>query len=176
VGLSALTIIHGPRHSGKTRSAEALAARCRAAGRRVGGILAVATMVSGVKTQYSFLDLAGGDLRLYAVRRAEPIPPGLLAFQFLDGGLAFGCDAIRRAARQRVEVLIVDEIGPLEMGGGGLWEPVVELPGCYAGSLVLTVRDSLVGQLQERLRPALHLETGTETRIVSPAEADLLPC
>jgi nucleoside-triphosphatase THEP1 len=171
-----LTIIHGPRDAGKTRSARGLAERCARWGRSVGGILSLAEMVDGQKVSYRYLDLGSAREELYAKRRGGPVPPGQLGFQFLEEGLAFGAAAIREAARRGVDVLIVDEVGPLEVQGQGLWQAVRQLPRCHAGRLVITVRSSLVEDLVARLRT----EAPDDARepwmpaLLSPEEADRL--
>jgi nucleoside-triphosphatase THEP1 len=150
-GLARVTIVSGPRDSGKTRAALALAARFRADGLRVGGVIAEAECTGGIKTAYSFLDLGAGSRAVYARREQKPPAPGALAYEFFSEGLAFGCDALRRAAAAPVDVLFVDEIGPLEIRGEGLWEPVREMASGFGGRIVLTVRPSLVAELRSRL-------------------------
>jgi nucleoside-triphosphatase THEP1 len=165
-GLARVTIVSGPRDSGKTRACSALAARFRAEGLSVGGVIAEAECNGGIKTAYSFLDLGAGSRALYARRAPKPPSPGALSYEFLPEGLAFGCAALRRAAAALVDVLFVDEIGPLEMGGGGLWEPMREIASGFGGRIVLTVRPSLIADLRMRL--------GIEDRdvaVVTPDEA-----
>lgn len=96
----------------------------------------------------------------YAMRR----PGRARGFQFSDAGLSFGRAAIRHAVAAGVEVLLVDEVGPLEMAGGGLWAPVREAAATFPGLFILTVRPSLVRELCARLGVA---EEGA--RIVSPS-------
>ena len=105
----------------------------------------------GVKMSYTFVDLASGERSRYAVRRAGPIPPGELAFEFLSKGLDFGKRAIRGAVEAGVDVVFVDELGPLEMGGGGLWASVLELRGGFSGEIILTVRESLLDEFLRKL-------------------------
>jgi nucleoside-triphosphatase THEP1 len=151
IGLARVTIVIGPRDSGKTRAALSLAVRYRADGLRVGGVIAEAGLEAGIKSAYSFLDLATGNRACYARRAPYPPAPGALAYGFIPEGLAFGCAALRRAAAERVDVMFVDEIGPLEMGGGGLWEPLREIASGFDGRIVLTVRPGLVADLRSRL-------------------------
>jgi iron complex transport system ATP-binding protein len=147
------TIITGSRDAGKTRTAAQIAARLREGGARVGGIVAEARLEDGVKVGYSYVDLATGSRAEYARRKAGPVPPGARAFEFLDTGMAFGCAAIRAAASSGADALIVDEIGPLEMGGGGLWPAVVESMSMFNGQVILTVRPSLAEELRARMQP-----------------------
>jgi len=150
-----ITVIHGPRDSGKTKTAAALAARMRAQGMRVGGVLSEAEMRSGVKVSYSFFDLGTAERSLYALRRPEPIPQGVRAYEFLPEGLDFGRRAVLGAVEAGAEAIIVDEIGPLEMEGRGLWDAVRDLLSRFSGEIVIVVRDSLLDGLPGRLGVAL---------------------
>jgi nucleoside-triphosphatase THEP1 len=164
-----ISVICGARDSGKTRAAETLSRRLRALGLRVGGVLSEAALSEGIKISYTFRDLATGRSGLYAVRRRGVIPPGLLAYEFLTEGVAFGCAAVRRAAADRVDVLFVDEIGPLEAGGGGIWEPCRETLAAFPGWMVLTVRPALLDWL--RGQPGMNRE---EVAVLTPAQAESL--
>jgi nucleoside-triphosphatase THEP1 len=146
-----ITIITGPRDSGKTKTAASMAARFMAEGRTLGGVIANAELRDGVKVSYSLFDLATRASMTYARRRIGPVPAGALAYEFLDKGLEFGCAAIRRAIAENVNAVFVDEIGPLEMNGLGLWEPVREARSAHAGLLVLTVRPDLLSFLLVKL-------------------------
>lgn len=146
-----ITIITGPRDSGKTKTAASMAARFLAEGRTLGGVIANAELRDGVKVSYSLFDLATRASMTYARRRTGPIPPGALAYEFLDQGLEFGCAAIRRAIAENANAVFVDEIGPLEMNGLGLWEPVQEARSARTGFLVLTMRPDLLPYLLVKL-------------------------
>jgi nucleoside-triphosphatase THEP1 len=159
------TIITGTRDAGKTRKAAETAARLREEGATIGGIISEARMERGVKIGYAYVDLATGKRVEYARRKEAPVPPGERAFEFLDEGIAFGCKAIRAAAADRVEALFVDEIGPLEMGGGGLWAAVLESLRAFGGQVILTVRPSLAQELRAKIQPLAEsvqiVETGS---------------
>ena len=146
------TIITGNRDAGKTRTAAHLAARLREDGARVGGIVSEARIEDGVKVGYSYVDLATGRRAEYARRKTAPPAPGELAFDLLDEGVAFGCSAIRAAVLSGADALFVDEIGPLEMGGGGLWPAVLESMRTFNGRVILTVRPSLAEELRARVQ------------------------
>jgi nucleoside-triphosphatase THEP1 len=146
-----VTIVTGPRDSGKTRTASDMASRFQAEGRRVAGVISVAELRDGTKAGYAFHDLGARVSKTYARRRIGPVPPGGLAFEFLDAGMDFGRAAIRRGCADGVDALFIDEVGPLEMGGEGLWEPLWEARSGFEGELVLTVRPALLAELLVRL-------------------------
>jgi nucleoside-triphosphatase THEP1 len=164
--LARISVICGGRDSGKTSTAAALATALQAQGHRVGGVLAEAVLSQGVKTDYSLVDLATGNRSLYARQRQGPIQRGVLRYEFLSEGLQFGCAAIRRAAAEGVDALLVDEIGPLEAAGGGLWEPCREILAGFSGRIVFTVRPALLDWLLER--PGM---SGEEVAVIAPEKA-----
>jgi nucleoside-triphosphatase THEP1 len=147
------TIITGARDAGKTATAARLAASLREQGVKVCGVISEATVQEGVKVGYTYLDLATGKRAEYARRKTGPVPPGERGFDFLDDGMAFGCAAIRAAAADGADALFIDEIGPLEMGGDGLWPAIQEALKTIRGQVILTVRPSLVDALCARVQP-----------------------
>jgi len=59
----------------------------------------------------------------------------------------FGCGAIKRAVESRCDLVVIDEVGPLELGGKGLM-PAVELALASPVNLLIVVRSSLKEALQ----------------------------
>jgi len=141
------TFITGPRDAGKTQAIRRLADDMRRGGHRVGGVIAEARLHDGVKESYSFVDVATGERRLYAMMRGNGSP----GYRFLDEGLDFGCAVLRRALDAGVGALFADEMGPLEMAGKGLWEPVREACAASACRVFLTVRPGLLEECIARL-------------------------
>ena len=64
-------------------------------------------------------------------------------------GIIFACDAIKRAVESRCDLVVIDEVGPLELGGKGLM-PAVELALASAVNVLIVVRSSLREALQRR--------------------------
>jgi len=147
------TIITGSRDAGKTRTAARLASRFREDGLRVGGVISEAAMENGAKVGYSYHDLSTGRRAEYARKKPGPVAPGTRAFDFSDAGLDFGSRAIRSAVDAGADAVIVDEIGPLEIGGAGLWPAVRDALHRFGGHILFTVRPSLVEELRARVEP-----------------------
>lgn len=101
--------------------------------------------------------LAGGETVGYRVRdlvtgEERPLcslaPPGIpfRRFFFSPDGLAFGNAALERAARE-TKVIVVDEVGPLELAGGGFSSGM--RAALRSGAfLILTMRPSLVNKVR----------------------------
>ena len=64
-------------------------------------------------------------------------------------GILFACDAIKRAVESRCGLVVIDEVGPLELRGNGLM-PAVELALASAVDVLIVVRSSLRGALERR--------------------------
>lgn len=143
-----LELITGPIHSGKTTR---LAAWCAAqpAG-TVGGVLQPARA-----TGRHFVDVATNrDFPLDAPPDApEALVQRVGRYCFAAAAFAWAAERLAQAAADpAVRVLVVDEIGPLELRGEGL-DPVVRtvLASGRAGlRVVLVVRDGLAAAVRER--------------------------
>ena len=61
----------------------------------------------------------------------------------------FGRGAIKRAVESRCDLVVIDEVGPLELSGKGLM-PAVELTLASPVNVLIVVRSSLKGALQRR--------------------------
>ncbi|MBC7222458.1 DUF2478 domain-containing protein [Candidatus Bipolaricaulota bacterium] len=136
-------ILTGPIGSGKTRSALALAQALSEKGIPLGGVLSPRVMVAGKTVGYLVRDLRSGKELLLCSQD----PPGIRfrRYFFRPEALAFANEVLIKAAKE-AEVVVVDEVGPLELSGGGF---APGLKACFASSafLVLTVRPALVPEV-----------------------------
>ena len=64
-------------------------------------------------------------------------------------GISLACDAIKRAVNNRCDLVVIDEVGPLELGGKGLMS-AVELALASGVNVLIVVRSSLEEALQKR--------------------------
>jgi len=62
-------------------------------------------------------------------------------------GILFACGAIKRAVESRYDLVVIDEVGPLELRGKGLMS-AVELALASPVNVLIVVRSSLKGALQ----------------------------
>lgn len=116
-GERSCVIISGGIGAGKTRTSEQLAAALKGRGFSVGGILSPRIVQDGKTVGYMVCDLASGMQRPFASLE----PPGLAVGKFFiaEEGLVVARSAIERAAAT-AQVVFVDEVGRLELAGGGL--------------------------------------------------------
>lgn len=145
----ALHLVVGPSGAGKTAFLAALADAARARGLSVAGVLSPGAHEGGVRTSFDVVDLSTGR-RLPLSRRDGPAPWPRLAgpFHFSPEGVALGRDAL--AAAGAADLVIVDEVGPLELSGGGWAAQLDELALTRRGPMFWAVRESLADAVQAR--------------------------
>ncbi len=118
-----------PRGAGKTTFCRALVEEARAAGCEVAGLLSPALFEGGVKTGIMAQDLRSGEARVLArAEGAVPLPPSfdlpLGGWLFDRAVLAWGDQLL--AGDLRCDLLVVDELGPLELLHGTGWVNALE--------------------------------------------------
>jgi len=144
-----LALLVGDRHSGKTSTCRRLVESARARGLTVGGILAPAVYEGRRCIGYDVVDLATGQ----ATRLATTAGSGLEQtgrFHFLAEGLTLGRAALERTIEPAPQLVIVDEVGQLELDGGGWSRQVDQLAVDRSGLTLLVVRRKLATRVAQR--------------------------
>lgn len=143
-------VITGPRISGKTTLVQQLV-RC-AQGWRVTGILTVGEWRNGEKLALYARDLGTGEQRLLAQRQSAREP-----WEFVAETLEWGNRVFASAVP--TDLLVVDELGPLEWLDGRGWTAGLSAidSGQYRVALVV-VRPELIPQAQQRWPQAVLLD------------------
>ncbi len=140
LGLCPGLIITGPIGSGKTQAASAVAEELRAQELSIGGVVSPRVLEYGLTTGYMVRDVLTGEER----RLCTENPPGIRfrRFFFSPTALEFANAVVARAGRE-AEVVVVDEVGPLELSGGGMAPGIQEVlrGGAF---LIMCVRPWLV--------------------------------
>ncbi len=153
-----ITIVSAGKGEGKTTFLCESAARLAALGRTVGGIASPAVFEDDQRVGYDLLDLrVGHRRRLAQVAKAPIVTPTVGMYRLGDAAVTEGNISVISAVRDRLDVIILDEVGPLEFRGGG-WAPALEvaLRECLPGQeLIVVVRPSLVEELPDRFPSAL---------------------
>jgi nucleoside-triphosphatase THEP1 len=138
-------LIHGDIGSGKTRRAAAWVESEGLAGRTVAGVLALKA-----PTGRQFLDIATGDqVALEHPAEGEvAVPVG--RFQFRQAAFDWAVDRIGQSLGQ-ADSVVIDEVGPLELGGAGFAPLLDRLAQDHPGiQRVLLVRTGLVEAVADR--------------------------
>ena len=144
-------ILSGDTGSGKTTRAAEVVEQLRARGLRVGGILAPGLLENGRRTGFDVLNLASGESATLARDSAggSASHAQWSRFAFSPEGLALGNRALGPDAGG-ADVVLVDEVGPFELAGGG-WAPALDgLVGKREGPVLVVVRASIVDAVKRR--------------------------
>jgi nucleoside-triphosphatase THEP1 len=148
---SNLFLITGDSGVGKTTCCQQWGDSARAEGRRVGGLLSLPVMTGPQKTAIDLVNLATGERRPLAKLRqrsvnGEGISTGKWLFD--TAILAWGNAVLGRVTA--VDLLIIDELGPLEFEQGQGLQAAFELiaAGNYRMAGVV-IRPSLLQQAQQ---------------------------
>ncbi len=144
-------VLTGPRGSGKTSLVAELVRVLREKGEPVVGFLQPAAMQDGRRTGFRIIDLSSGRQAPLATPRASGRGEHGTGFVFHAEGLELARAALDSPPQGAV--LVADELGPVELRGGGHMAAVRRAL-CLSGPRVaiLVVRRSLVPALLAHLR------------------------
>lgn len=121
-------------------------------GLSVGGVLSPEILKHGRRVGFSAIDLLTSEETPFArLSRHEACNGGERAgdYTISRDGILFACGAIKRAIDSKCDLVVIDEVGILELRGKGLM-PAVELALASAVNVLLVVRSSLKEALQRR--------------------------
>ncbi len=145
---SHVVLVVGERNSGKTAYIQNALARARRRGLTAAGFYSEAEWLDGVKARFHLRDVAQpGHRRLLASVDPEP---GL----DLRAGLYYLSSAAFQTAERvlketgDVDLIVLDEVGPLEMRGGGFRPALRYLLRHHDGLLLLTARPKVATELR----------------------------
>ncbi len=152
-----IVVLSGESGCGKTTLCARVAALARAQGLWVAGVLTPSRLVDGRKVSLDVEDVRTTQRRPLAEACAAPQQssadsaggPATESWRFYADGLAWGTEVLRHATP--CDVLIIDELGPLELVRGQGWVIGLDVlrGGRYRLALV-AVRPSLLLRFGER--------------------------
>ena len=145
-----LAIVSGPRGGGKTTLCRRLLELARQRGLDCAGIISPAHFEGGRKVGIDLLDARSGERRPLA--KADGLPGELrtVAFRFDPGAVEWGVGLLNAACP--CDVLIVDELGPLELERGQGWTNALDVlrNGLFKLAVVV-VRPALVSVFRQSM-------------------------
>jgi nucleoside-triphosphatase len=113
-----LIIVSGPAHCGKTSLVAALLPRLAQQGRRVAGILAEGHWRDNRRSGFTLIDLCSGRRTPLAGLMVDAGPQDF-PYELNPKGLTAGRRALSSEDCFDADLVVVDEIGSLEVNGGG---------------------------------------------------------
>ena len=147
--------------AGKTTLCLQTVVRLQHAGVRVAGLVSPARMGPNGKAGILVYDIRSKEQRALAERPTSDHPDTKCGWRFDPASLQWGAEVLRNATP--CDVLVVDELGPLEIeqnkGWTVTWEVLVSRQFRVA---LIVVRPSLIASLQQRLEgQPLEMISGT---------------
>jgi nucleoside-triphosphatase THEP1 len=158
-------LLTGERQAGKTTVCRRVAELARGLSYDPAGVLAPALLgEDGLPAAYHALMVSDGEQRLLARADDDLGGPRTSRYSFDAAVFSWVIGRLRRAISQGCDLLIVDEIGPLELEQGrGLAPLLSDLSAGRHPRLLLVVRPELTGQLQDWL-PEIPFRAFTVTQ------------
>lgn len=115
-----LFLVTGSRGAGKTTFCGALVHAAREAGWETAGIISPGIFEGELRTGIEAQDLHSGETRRLALRSDNTPTPGSKHWQFDDAVIGWGNQVFQSSAP--CDLLVVDELGPLEFERGAGWQ------------------------------------------------------
>lgn len=163
----AVTILSGPCQSGKTTLLSALANLLRKEYLTVAGILAVGLWEKNVRSGFNLIDLTDGSTTPLSHRIPDEGLHDGIPFVFYETGFEAGMNALSPEKCRGADVVIIDEVGFLELQGKGWASCLPRLLEIDGKVHVWAVRGKILG----KVRSAWGLENA---QIISVEEHDAL--
>ena len=168
MGTMKVTLLSGPVDSGKTSLLYRKVTERTGQGPSAAGILSLPVFRGGKKRGYYAYDIRSGEAMVLASELPLHLSFKFKRFFFSENGFDFARERI--LASFDSPVLIIDEIGPLELEGGGFAPVLTECVRGYTGNLVPVVRENLLDEVIS----AFGLGD-FEIAVTSPGEEGVIP-
>lgn len=172
-----VALVSGEIGAGKTTVCQKVVEAARARGFTCGGLLTPALLEEGCKVGILGVNLTGDERRVLARKDRDLGGPRVGCYHFTADAFPWANAVIDSAIKARCDLLVVDEIGPLELIQGGGLAPALDLLSAVSRALVV-VRRSLVNTLRDRLervgRASLPAPT-IQVFVITTSSRDSLP-
>jgi nucleoside-triphosphatase THEP1 len=148
-------VLTGPVHGGKTTFLERSLPAWTARGLACAGFLSLAAADAAGGPGYDLFELGTGRRRPYLRRLGPPGAERVGPYVFVPETLERARAIIRGSAPD--ELLVVDEVGPLELEGGGVWPALRDVLRRPDRTFLLVVREDILAGLTAVLAPLVPL-------------------
>jgi len=157
LGIERLALVTGDIKVGKTTVVGQVVALARRQGYVCAGLWAPAHVIDGRKAGIEAVDLSSGERRLLARVATDEAGERVGRYTFDPAVTAWANRVLAEAVAAQPDLLVIDEIGPLELERGGGLAPALEplAAGCVPRALVV-VRTWLLDTLRARL-PSIQI-------------------
>ena len=148
-GKENVVIITGEIHQGKTSILQALIPMFKEQNLVVGGIISPGIFEDNMRIGYDIIDVATGERRVLSRTTGSENMIQIGKYFLHDEGLVFGTTALSVENNWNSNMIVVDEIGPMELDNQGWAQSVGELLQAFDVPMIFAVRKGIIEQVTE---------------------------
>jgi iron complex transport system ATP-binding protein len=145
-----INILTGPVHSGKTTFLKKSIPAFREKKIRIDGYLSEAAWEKEKFIGYDLIDLKGNRIIPFIRKQGQEEWEKIGSFFFLPETLSLAKRIILRSKKQ--DLCLVDEVGPLELKGKGVWPALEDILMIPEQDLLLVVRESILKDVIQKMQ------------------------
>lgn len=168
-----VVLLTGAPGTGKTSVCRRVIDAARGRGLRVAGLLSESRRLASGRMMQTAVNLRTGERRrlaeLVGTTRGDPIgrgSAGRFSWQFVPDSMRWGRHELSRCATADVDLLVVDQVGPLELVAGSGWENAVDAVARARFDLALVVVNPLVlDELRARIGDCVTVALGDDDEL-----------
>ncbi len=116
----------------------------------VGGILSQRVMINSQTTGYDIVDIENEDKEILLRHAEDDEKERIGIYSIYNKGFEFGTRVLQRCKEDEKKIIIIDEVGKLELGNKGWANLINELADNSKSHLLIAVRDSLVEEVIQK--------------------------
>jgi len=144
-----INILTGPVHSGKTTLLKNALSSLKEKDLSIAGYLSKSLWEKSECLGYDLYDLKNHRYHPFIRKEGQEEWQSIGPFFFLPESLDIAMQIIRRS--EKADLCVVDEVGPLELEGKGVWPAIAEVLKLSQGDFLLVVRDSILENFLDRI-------------------------
>lgn len=142
-------ILTGPVHSGKTTLLKKMTQKLKQGELKIEGFLSESQWRGEEIIGYDLLDLSDQKSHPFIRKTGKKDWEKKGPYYFIPETLALAKQIIGSASN--TDICVIDEVGPLELSGKGLWTALEEALRIHSASLLLVVRISILGKFLSKI-------------------------
>jgi nucleoside-triphosphatase THEP1 len=142
-------IISGKKNEGKTTLVKSLAKDLKNNSKTIGGIFSEKHIQNDKCIGYDIVDVNTGNRAQFLIEGNIPNCQKIMKFSIINDVLVFGNSTIKSAISEK-EIIIIDEIGLLELENGGWHKSLLKINQSKNKTFIITIRDIYVEDIIEK--------------------------
>ena len=144
--MNKVTIISGKKHSGKTTKLLSYISELQSKNLICAGIVAVGRYKDDKRCSFELIDILGNKKHEFLTTTPSLKFKKIGRFHIIPDGEKFGRNVLENETTLNADVIIIDEIGPMELDGKG-WAKYLKQFLKLDINLVITVREELLEEV-----------------------------